>query len=160
MYVPACASCDGSHSHAHSHSSAAAEASRTSSLWTATIEGDLSRVEKIVERGVDVDSRDEAGYPAIVYAARHNQLDILLYLIRKGANCNLQIPETKATALHRAAAAGHVRIVRALVEVGRCDRTIADYQGSTALQRYLKACSEEAIINKSDEIVALLTSSS
>lgn len=58
-----------------------------SPLCTAIAKGDLDGVKKLVELGVDVNTKSN-GMAPIHYAARYNQVEIMKVLVEAGANIN------------------------------------------------------------------------
>lgn len=57
-----------------------------SQLNLAISKGDLSKVQQLVEIGVDVNKKDERGTTPLMYAILFNQPQIAAYLIKKGAD--------------------------------------------------------------------------
>lgn len=55
-------------------------------LNLAISKGDLSKVQQLIEIGVDVNHRDERGKTPLMYAILYKQTEIVAYLIRKGAD--------------------------------------------------------------------------
>ncbi|WP_333601456.1 ankyrin repeat domain-containing protein [Flavobacterium sp.] len=54
-------------------------------LCTAIFKGDLATVKKFVEYGADV-NEESNGMTPLMYAARYNKVDIIKYLLARGAN--------------------------------------------------------------------------
>lgn len=54
-------------------------------LCNAIVKGDLATVKKFIEYGSDVNERSN-GMTPLMLAARYNKVDILKYLLEKGAN--------------------------------------------------------------------------
>jgi uncharacterized protein len=54
-------------------------------LCTAIMKGDLATVKKFIEYGADVDEMSN-GLTPLMFAARYNKVDIIKYLLEKGAN--------------------------------------------------------------------------
>ena len=53
-------------------------------IWTASSDGDLERVQHLLEKeGVDVNAQDEHGYSPIHAAASHGQLALLEFLLQE-----------------------------------------------------------------------------
>ena len=50
-------------------------------LLVASGQGDLARVKDLVDRGVDPNSRDEAGFTALMEAAMHGREEVATYLL-------------------------------------------------------------------------------
>jgi len=57
-----------------------------SQLNVAISKGDFTKVQELVELGVDVNKKDERGKTPLMYAIMYKQSEITLYLIRKGAD--------------------------------------------------------------------------
>ena len=75
-----------------------------------------------------VDAPDKAGYTPLLYAARHGNAEVCDVLLRHGANPNSVTPGFKQSALHRAAMAGHIQVVRTLLLHG-AERFLKDANG-------------------------------
>ena len=58
-------------------------------LCTAIYKGDLATVKKFIEYGADVNEMSN-GLTPLMFAARYNKVDILKYLIEKGADKDKQ----------------------------------------------------------------------
>lgn len=79
-------------------------------LFTAAEYGKLDDVRKAIERNkLGVHSFDEHGYTALHYAAQRNHVDVVRYLLSKGAK--VDATKNGSTALHRAAAAGRKNFI-------------------------------------------------
>src|SRR5262245_40982465 len=82
---------------------------RTPPLHEAVEEGDLAKLKALVEGGADVNrmayppGKSSDGRTALHLATRHRSLDIVEYLIAKGAQVNLTTPRMFNTPLHFAA---------------------------------------------------------
>jgi ankyrin repeat protein len=60
-------------------------------IWTAASDGDLERVQYLLEKEcVNVNAQDEHGYSPIHAAASHGQLGLLEFLLGKGASVTLR----------------------------------------------------------------------
>lgn len=58
-------------------------------LCTAIVKGDLATVKKFIEYGSNVDEMSN-GLTPLMFAARYNKVDIIKYLLEKGANKSLK----------------------------------------------------------------------
>ncbi|KAK3818834.1 MAG: ankyrin repeat-containing domain protein [Benniella sp.] len=86
-----------------------------SNIWLAASDGDLAAVKKFVEeKGVSIDAQDENGYSALHAAASYGHKDLIDYLLKKGANINVEDPD-KDTPLF---VCETVEIAKLLVENG------------------------------------------
>ena len=88
-----------------------------SDLHEAAWNGDLARVRKLVESGVDVNWTDSIGETALFGASSWGNTDVVCYLIGKGAEVNVR-EQRGYTPLHWAASHGNLKTLRALVVAG------------------------------------------
>ncbi|CAH0028115.1 unnamed protein product [Clonostachys rhizophaga] len=101
-------------------------------LHSAVSAKDLNLVQQLVEKGADINLKDENQLTALMLASHHGYVEIILYLIDQGADINTCSSETKVTALLIAVKAGWRNVVRLLVEKG-ADVSAADHSGWTVL---------------------------
>ncbi|HEV7765251.1 MAG TPA: ankyrin repeat domain-containing protein [Thermoanaerobaculia bacterium] len=81
-------------------------------------DGDLDAVRALIERGAAVDtpiSYGEHSITPLLKASWDGELEIVQYLIGKGANVNARATDTQETALMNAITNGHIGIVKALL---------------------------------------------
>ncbi|WP_174515771.1 ankyrin repeat domain-containing protein [Wolbachia endosymbiont of Cardiocondyla obscurior] len=98
-------------------------------IHTAASHGDLEIVRFFIEKaGYDINLRDEDGCTLLFYAAVGGCLEVVRYLIKKGADINATA-KTGATALHIAARVGHLEVIKCLVEEGGADKNAVDNNG-------------------------------
>lgn len=64
-------------------------ASNVSPFCLSIVKGDLDTVKKLIELGQDVNQKSNGLTPAM-YAAKYNKIEILKYLVEKGAKLNLK----------------------------------------------------------------------
>jgi hypothetical protein len=102
-------------------------------LVMSAVTGDLEALKLFVEAGYSVDSKSNDGSPAIVSAAMFNHPEVVLYLIKAGADVNA-VDGANTTALMRIAdKCDATDAVKALLKAGtRTD--IKSAGGATALQ--------------------------
>ncbi|MBB4289858.1 ankyrin repeat protein [Rhizobium leguminosarum] len=86
-------------------------------LDEAAKDGDLARVEQLLDRGADVSEADEAGEPALIIAALAGHADVVALLLDRGADIEAR-NKGGLTALHAAAYAGNLKVVELLVADG------------------------------------------
>ena len=103
-------------------------------------------VEKLLERGADVNAQDNDGDAPLHGAAQNGNVEIIDRLIEKGANPNLKNKQG-GTPLMWAGVFGHKEAARRLIERG-ADVSLKDNDGMTAR--------DWAIKNKREKVVALL----
>ena len=59
-------------------------------IWVACTNGDIAKVQKFLEAGIDINVQDEHGNSPIHSAASYSQLELLEFLIQQGADVNLK----------------------------------------------------------------------
>ena len=88
-------------------------------MYEACKTGDIATVKRMIERGVDVNIKsDFFAHTALMLATYNGHLDIVNYLLSKGADANIGFPLADAVEY------GHIEIVRSLVEKGDADVNI------------------------------------
>ncbi|MBL6685820.1 MAG: ankyrin repeat domain-containing protein [Methylophilaceae bacterium] len=81
-------------------------------------DGDLKTVKRYVETmNVDLEEGYFAWTPLLMAAAK-DQMEVLVYLVNKGANINYTHPVTRFNALHHAAFNGDKKMVKYLIDNG------------------------------------------
>ena len=103
-------------------------------------------VQKLLDRGADVNAQDYDGDSALHGAAQNGNIEIMDLLVAKGANLNLK-NKVGGTALMWAAVYGHEEAARRLLERG-ADPSLKDADGKTAR--------DWAVVNGRKNVVALL----
>jgi hemoglobin len=102
--------------------------------------GRLEVVNALLSLGTDPDLRDAGGHTPLYRVANQcaspQGRDVVLALLRSGADVNARNGVTRATALHMAARRGFVEIARTLLDSG-ADRGAVDKKGDTPLARAL-----------------------
>jgi len=88
-----------------------------SALIEAARMGDTEKAQALLERGADVNARNNECVTALMAAAAEGHTDTVQALLEKGADVNAKNNDGK-TALMRAKEKGHKEIVRMLKEVG------------------------------------------
>jgi len=79
---------------------------------------DMSRIQNLLNEGLDVNGMNEQGWSALMIAASKGRMDILRLLIENGAALDLKNHQGGQTALIFAAHWGHVEVVRYLIAKG------------------------------------------
>ncbi|HZV53798.1 MAG TPA: ankyrin repeat domain-containing protein [Rhodocyclaceae bacterium] len=100
----------------------------------AALVGNLPIVRRLVEAGADVATQ---GWNALHYAAFNGHVEVVQFLVSKGAALDMPAPN-RQTALMFAARNGHLEVVKILVEAD-ADMDMDDPEGNTALDIALKA---------------------
>jgi hypothetical protein len=86
-------------------------------LMTAALLGHTEIVQLFLEKGADVNAKDNDGWTALMIAAEKGHSEIVQLLLEKGADVNAK-DNDGVTALMFAAANGHTEIVQLLLEKG------------------------------------------
>ena len=120
-------------------SAAAATGPVGKSIWDAAAAGDLELLQANLTLGININAMVPAGLPGaggtpLHIAAMSNQVEIIEFLLGKGADVNIKAgDENGSTPLHWAAVFGKYEAVKALVETGKADVNARDNNNVTAL---------------------------
>jgi cytohesin len=101
-------------------------------LHKAAFEGNLDKVRQLLERGTEVDTRDDLGWTASFWALSAGHKDVFQYLLSKGADVTARTNGGR-TLLHQASKAGFTDIFNQLIAKG-ADVNLKDKDGETPLQ--------------------------
>ncbi len=107
-------------------------------------DGDLVGVQRCIENGDNVNSEDESGNTALLYASSRKHIEIVKYLIDSGASINFQ-NKHGYTALMCAAMVNSIEVVKTLVE-NNALIDLKDNKASTALLYASKSTSHSEIV--------------
>lgn len=102
--------------------------------FLSALEGDVDRVNRLLQKGVFVDTPDSAGYTALHYATRSGHIRVCEILLEHGAKVDSRTRSMRATPLHRAACMDRVEVVDLLLRYG-ASPNLTDADGRTALHR-------------------------
>ena len=116
------------------------------SLIEAAEQGDLARVKAIISAGTNINQRRDGGQTALLAATINKQIDIVSYLLEKGADPDLA-DVTGQSPIFWAAENKHPEMVRTLIEHG-ADVNAKTGAGEVALTR--------AVVHHNVTIVQLL----
>lgn len=95
----------------------------------------IDEVERLIDKGADVNNRDYAEFTPLIDAVFKENNDLVEVLIKAGANVNSVVEDAdKLTALHAAVERGISKTVRILIEAG-ADVDQVDDNGSTPLYK-------------------------
>jgi ankyrin repeat protein len=108
---------------------------REASMHFAAYIGDIAKMERCVQQGVDVNKVDERGYAPLHYAARNGQKQAVEFLVAKGADVNVRSSEGR-TPLFDAVDVGNRDVAALLVSRG-ADVNIRDRNGQMSLDAAL-----------------------
>ena len=95
----------------------------------ATDNGNLSMVEMLLERGVDIAETDQRGRGLLHAAAVNGRPDIAEFVIEKGLSVNTKDKQGR-TSLHDAGRFGNVNMIQRLLNLG-ADPRLEDFSGRT-----------------------------
>lgn len=101
------------------------------SLIDACYDGDMARLESLLDAGIDINARNNDGVTALAYASDRGHTDIVKKLLANNADANVR-SNIGSTPLMNAAYTGHVKIVNLLIASG-ADVNAKSVNGTTAL---------------------------
>ena len=101
-------------------------------LFSSINKGDIDQVQLLLDKGLDVHTKDVIGWPPLVRAAENGQLAVVQLLLDRGAD-PLKGTIGDRLPLHFAAENGHEAVVRLLLNQPTVDPNKKDFQGQTAL---------------------------
>lgn len=108
---------------------------KTVLMW-AVEKGRMTLIKRAVEGRVYMETQDNDGWTAMMYAARRGNVDICMYLLEFGSCLNHQTHEDKYSALHLAAGNELIGVCLALIKAG-ANPNMMDSEGKKAVD-YLK----------------------
>jgi cytohesin len=100
-------------------------------LHIAAYKGHVEIVKILLDRGADLNAKDNTGHAPLHWAAIEGHVDVVRVLLDRGANPNAK-NNTGHTPLHNAAYFGHVEIVKILLDRG-ADLNAKDNTGHAPL---------------------------
>lgn len=110
---------------------AACKTSLNFELFRAASNGDAVRVGMLLDKGANVNAREEEGETPLMYAAVEGHSNVVTLLLQRGAEINA-VSQNNETALARAAFSGKIAAVTALLDGGASvDKTTSN--GTTPL---------------------------
>lgn len=145
----------GGYPMAHAPPSVARKASPGENIWTAASDGDIARVEELMEiEGLTPNSADESGYTPLHAAASWGRIDLLRLLLQRGGALVNIVDTDGDTPLHHVAQASELEAeqIRPIVELlleHRADPTIQNDEQKTCLD----VCGEEVVDGEDEEPV-------
>jgi ankyrin repeat protein len=105
-------------------------------LMRAALTGQAAAISALVDKGADVNAKDQSGRTALMEAAFGGHVETVQALIERGADVNAK-DHSGWTALMEAASKGHTRMVRVLLDAG-ADAKVKHKKGWTALKAAAK----------------------
>lgn len=107
------------------------ELDRSEQLIQAAERKETETIKRLVEEGIDINTKDSEGRTAIMIATYNNDVDTAKVLIKAGADVNIQ-DNLKNNPFLYAGAEGYVEILKLAIGSG-ADPTITNRYGGTAL---------------------------
>jgi hypothetical protein len=105
-------------------------------IWTPLHDAALHASEQVIglllDRGSNIEAKTATLATPLALAARHYKVSATRYLIQRGADVNTQ-DKAGSTPIIQACLVGATTVAKLLVEVGKCDLTIKNEAGATAL---------------------------
>jgi len=102
-------------------------ANMDASFLSAAANGDISKVEQLVQKGISINTQGEMNRTALHLASLYGRVDVVIYLIDKGVDLNIKASGGEVP-LHLAVLNGHTSIVEYLLGEG-CDWKIQNNMG-------------------------------
>ncbi|MEM7352789.1 MAG: PQQ-binding-like beta-propeller repeat protein [Acidobacteriota bacterium] len=90
-------------------------------IWAAATDGDLEGVKTLIESGVDLDAQTRYEVTPLYFAAKYGHLEVVDFLLEKGANPDVQDFFFSRSALSVAITGGHADVAVRLIEGGALD---------------------------------------
>ena len=103
-------------------------------LKWAAISGNLDRVKLLVAQGADPAYRDVTGWNAIICASIYNHLPVVRYLLTLPGDHPANVSNSGWSVLIGAVGIGNYEMTDLLLKDGRCDPTIVNFYGNTAIK--------------------------
>jgi Zn-dependent protease with chaperone function len=104
----------------------------TPPLIDAVVQGDLIKVNELLQEGVELDTQDFDGWTALHWAVQDSNVDVTQAILGAGANPNIEDDYYGGVPLMTAASNGDTEIVTLLLQAG-ADINHQDYDGWTPL---------------------------
>jgi hypothetical protein len=109
------------------------EEGRSSCLKIAACKGHLDICRLLIDKGAQVNTKDEVGSTPLHYAAMHGRIEIVRLLCDHGADIEAS-DNDGCTPLHFATLNGNISVVKELIEVRNADINARNVNGRTALR--------------------------
>ncbi len=106
---------------------------KPSKLTKAVIDGDTKRVQRFIDKGVDLERRDKSGFTALGRAAIGGQVEIAQMLLAAGVDVDGRESRLGRTPLHYAVVNDNQEMVSLLLEAGADVSLLDRYGGDSPL---------------------------
>ena len=121
-----------------------AEKARSKLFFDAVRDGSVKEVQKFIDSGIDVNSRDDNKWTALHWAAETQSVAVMRLLIKAGADAKAE-HGLNGTALHRAAIRGPAESVRELLKAGADVNNASRNLEPTPLHCAAECCNAENV---------------
>lgn len=106
--------------------------------------GDISCAKKMIDKGLDINSRDKEGRTLLHIATQNGRTDIMDLLLTMGANINEEDYQGN-TDLHYAILNNHIEAIEFLLGCPNININANDHQGNTSLHLAINKSNVEAV---------------
>ena len=103
-----------------------------SQMIQAVSEGNLVKVDELFKKGAPINIKNDGEWSLLDYAIKNNKIDILKFLLAKGADVSGKTGGNGWTPLIMASGLGNIKAIKALIDAG-ADINETDNNGNTAL---------------------------
>src|SRR5580692_7628969 len=101
--------------------SARAADDKRDALWTAVRAGDVKAIQAAIDKGADVNAKNEIGVSSLWIAASKGKLDVIELLVKRGADVNVRDGIWYQTPLSMTAPEKKVDAAKFLIKAGAKD---------------------------------------
>lgn len=116
-------------------------------LVSLVAQGRIDEIRELIEEEVcDVDQRNDRGETVLMEAAYHGHLELVKYLLSKGAYVNTQCKDFGNSPLIWACNKSRLSVVEYLLDETECDINLQSTNGESALFEALRCYDEDIVI--------------
>ena len=94
------------------------QGTRRTALHHLAMTGEWQAMGYLLQEGADISAESKRGWKVLHFAAAHGQESVIKFLLKRAVDINMRTSSSRETALHLAAAAGHVNTTRLLLMEG------------------------------------------
>lgn len=110
-------------------------------FFKSVLNDEFDNVGILLKSGIDINATDSFMYTALWTALYHKKKDMIIYLLKNGANPNMKNGKDQAAGLHLVAKGSDIPLAELLVQHG-ADINIQDEKGSTPLMAAVMSYAE------------------
>jgi ankyrin repeat protein len=109
-------------------------------------------LEVLIEKGAEINTANQDGVTALMFAANGGHLEETKLLLEKGADANARRKDGATALVGAIGGGGHLEVIKVLVENGaECNTTVmgvsalrlAEMDGQSEVVEYLRSCGAE-----------------